>query len=1723
MATLTRPATSRAEDSSAQALDSILTSSVPTPFPRELLQAPEIVATMEAGPSRVIEVPPAVVQQELLPSIAFVEKTCLMTLNTLLSGPTRWTPIVPDRRHSMPSSPTASAAPQAEFQSSSALQTLVSNLRSQDSEMVELQGSSDTALLNELRSRVDQMAPSLEPADAHLAESIVSLLTHFNQLSTLYSTDNTSRSMALHEEPLLPPRDLFNTLKRQLSDLQIERQTSQHEPLPPNTPPVIAVEKTLLWSKIDEELDNVLALCKEHAERLDHLPPQYDYDDLEHPPQYDLQSPRASLEEPKGKATLQSPTLATTNEKMRLDLEAVTMAIDRLYLVAPQLHNQRVELKSSKVAQMEKARKEGASSVARGKQKENDTRDLERMLELIGKASERTLKDQSVILEGGMKSRLERARQRDVAKREAFVEHLAGYSDARRFHQQDAILQPHRTKSPEAMLTLPEFIREPIPDSVRLQDPNAMLTLPEFVKEMPPPHVVERSSPPTPPSATRIKSRRSRSLSSPSLSWLRSSSSRSTLKSEMSNSASIESVLETDTKFSVTYVAEHHENLHHILVFLTIHGATPGVDIEAEVLPSGGGDSESGGDYLVIKSGAHTSLPLVLPGRTAPGKQPVRVQGSHFEIKLSTLSSSNSSSPDLSYSAPLLDATQLNTSAPSTFICASCSLPLVQSAAAVQTYQDLPSEHWEELVDAWMCHSDQKLNERVMKQGKGGFWPGRGQALVGGSYILFEEQAMTRQNLSPAEETKRGEDWRLVRCLCGAVVGRCQEHEASGEMQNVFRMLKYAIRPVSSATEPSRLPLSAFIVEDMAEFVEAHASYRFIILDEEEEKARILIWLFKPNMRMAYTTQTQYALPRSASIRTAKVLYKLLGPSEVVTDLKSILNTYPGFPQAEYLFYPMDICRQLAAVLKESNRSYPESMRVMTGLEVARAGLDLLLFAPSSHSLISPLCIALIHINLDPPFVPQSFMSERRQSTRISAARARDTSSSKNVPNAQASVSDDDDGFEGFSEEDSDKDSESEADYGPPSAKRQKTAKSAAVAKRGPTTKGRRQKNCPLVELPLDVLFEIFGRCPPEDLISFSRTSHTLRAHLLSEASGGIWRAAREHADGPPVCPGMSEQQWAHLLYGKPVCQSCGARNIQRVDWGLQRRICVACRKGNLVVKSRFKTSYPDVDLSILDLLLYTHIGGHSHGHASSSFFYWQADITAMVQKMQALDKDIQLRVPGARKRKEAFIAERKAFIESIAEHAEVCLSWLDGAKDRRQKEKQLVQKKRFDDIKAKLMALGYEEKDMQVIRWQTSVQQATPLTERGWKILRPSLETDVRDAKEKRLKAEQQQLLAKRRKIVVQLYEDHKRTLVPNQWRTLPKLFELCEDAMFQSVINCPADVEVTAAHFNDAIQALPQTIIALQTARTANLQALIDSKPLSIQVTEPEPGEIAPHPRSLNSALAVFVCEKRCSTWNTSEVTYIGEEAAAAHECKHSQYYNEAPPAETVFKLSQRGVLAASSLVKLSGLDVTNATCAQMDRLDARYICLGCPRRRSAQGEHHNAYSWRAAVTHFALKGCNPNLVAPQMQLMDSAQTDAVKRTEGADTTLSWTCNHCAAHLKNCDTRANVVEHCKTSHAIVDPVVPRDLFRLLDLQRPAASFLIPVEQSQYHCMLCSTPSQKTRLFIFEGVRSHIKAKFVLSLYEVNLLMRSCFSDIKYQNLRRTSIGGRLADSQKL
>lgn len=285
----------------------------------------------------------------------------------------------------------------------------------------------DAALLQELQARVDQLFDSSDESstvDARLAKTLVSLL---NCLQRLLSTCaigliTTSSAPTTPLTSTLANPNIYDTLRRSLVELQNDRNLHTH----PNSNPISVVENALLWSRIDTMLEQVMTLCRQRQRTLEPLRPPTDLDT--HPPEYDLagsptddilpayDGPRSSLghesQDVKRPSFSHERLVSATiqNEKMRLDLEAVTFAIDRLYLVAPQLLDQRVELKASKMAELEKARQAGKG---KGKQKQVELRELEQMVDMIGKASERKITDQTYIMDIDTKARQERARRRD--------------------------------------------------------------------------------------------------------------------------------------------------------------------------------------------------------------------------------------------------------------------------------------------------------------------------------------------------------------------------------------------------------------------------------------------------------------------------------------------------------------------------------------------------------------------------------------------------------------------------------------------------------------------------------------------------------------------------------------------------------------------------------------------------------------------------------------------------------------------------------------------------------------------------------------------------------------------------------------------------------------------------------------------------------------------------------------------------------------------------------------------------------------------------------------------------------------------------------------------------------------------------------------------------------------------------------------------------------------
>lgn len=108
----------------------------------------------------------------------------------------------------------------------------------------------------------------------------------------------------------------------------------------------------------------------------------------------------------------------------------------------------------------------------------------------------------------------------------------------------------------------------------------------------------------------------------------------------------------------------------------------------------------------------------------------------HYEIKIPTAVSTQftRNRDDLEMAVPY-SAQDFRTHQPASLTCTSCSASLAD-LSQVTRYNDLPSEHWADLLDAWMCHPDQTLSKDIIDKGNN-IWPQANQALISTTGIVL--------------------------------------------------------------------------------------------------------------------------------------------------------------------------------------------------------------------------------------------------------------------------------------------------------------------------------------------------------------------------------------------------------------------------------------------------------------------------------------------------------------------------------------------------------------------------------------------------------------------------------------------------------------------------------------------------------------------------------------------------------------------------------------------------------------------------------------------------------------------------------------------------------------------------------------------------------------------------------------------------------------------------
>jgi hypothetical protein len=233
------------------------------------------------------------------------------------------------------------------------------------------------------------------------------------------------------------------------------------------------------------------------------------------------------------------------------------------------------------------------------------------------------------------------------------------------------------------------------------------------------------------------------------------------------------------------------------------------------------------------------------------------------------------------------------------------------------------------------------------------------------------------------------------------------------------------------------------------------------------------------------------------------------------------------------------------------------------------------------------------------------------------------------------------------------------------------------------------------------------------------------------------------------------------------------------------------------------------------------------------------------------------------------------------------------------------------------------------------------------------------------------------RRAIVHTSYQEYQKTLMPSQWKYLPRTTDICALNPFAEVLDANVDVAVTAANFEEAFRHLPELLSASLDARRLQARSLIII-PTSVSpkpaTSAQEPGEIvegeAALPTSqsdvLDLATATFTCQESPCTGYGKRVSYLfGWDDIAQHHCRIdpfiynsfiSQQFTSDPPKSA---FSPEGSTIAAAVVQAAGLDDRIATISDMDAKDLRFGCSSClPSKKNGVSWTRAGYKWRDFV---------------------------------------------------------------------------------------------------------------------------------------------------------------------
>ncbi|KAJ6458330.1 hypothetical protein C8R47DRAFT_1163342 [Mycena vitilis] len=616
---------------------------------------------------------------------------------------------------------------------------------------------------------------------------------------------------------------------------------------------------------------------------------------------------------------------------------------------------------------------------------------------------------------------------------------------------------------------------------------------------------------------------------------------------------------------------------------------------------------------------------------------------------------------------------------------------------------------------------------------------------------------------------------------------------------------------------------------------------------------------------------------------------------------------------------------------------------------------------------------------------------------------------------------------------------------------------------------------CMFAELPVEIVLEILPRMHILDLFHLSRVNRWLRVVLLSKEAESIWGDAFRAQDDLPRCPpSVLTRHWVGLLFGAHICEVCGAPGAV-LDSDIWRRVCSRCIPHNLV------TQIPRYEVGHIIYSLIVRVGPSRDANiASLDGRFWLADgllLARLYECRQAQGTEA--------------LGEFMKFRESMALDVHCIGSEIQCWRERMVwdgRSKSFRSRFRLmEKIKRRLLASGYHPHDVEAaVRPMHDLIYQSPnlccrrrLTKQLWRSIRPQIVSCLTAAENARLERDCSGLSRRRLSVVTECAFTALRSAsvnAPYERYAPPYGYDLGAFMPFTRVINEDSKKEMWYAPYRLANE-MKAFSLAMDKWNVETRKTLAQSVPRTARRA---------HGNAMDRATSVFICYGECCEYPIA----ISWAELRAH-------LGWCTTIDGVHR-SSLGYAAALKLVTLLGLDPESATDAQMDSIDARFLCEDCPVAPPGRLPGRAALKWRECVQH-ALE-CNRrdrlSHSYPRWVLLSDRITFDIRRDEPQGEEINaihsinaWACIICDEHLpRSHKTYTEVTKHIRAKHGVMLPKKGMHLVFYVNKRHRKRQPVILAEGEhapKYECKRCAAISlDKIRLLSLPAILRHIRDK---------------------------------------